>query len=43
MNIEEKGFSSDKYVRVGKEIFGEFFDNPEYSKKSMELFCVVKI
>ena len=36
--LASKGFPAEKYVRVGKEIFKEFFDDSEYYKRSMEFF-----
>jgi len=38
--LKKKGYPANKYVRVGMEIFGEFFDNPEYYLNSLELFSV---
>lgn len=38
--LAKKGFPAENYVRVGKEIFEEFFDNPDYYKRSLDLFRV---
>mgnify|MGYP001260431454 CR=1 FL=1 len=38
--LAKKGFPAEKYVRVGKEIFEEFFDNSDYYKRSLDLFRV---
>ena len=37
-NLEVRGFSPDKYLKVGKEIFEEFFDDPNYYKRALTLF-----
>ena len=38
--LNKKGYPAEKYVRVGLEIFGEFFNDPDYYKRSMDLFRV---
>lgn len=37
-NLEVRGFSPDKYLKVGKEIFEEFLDNADYYKQALTLF-----
>jgi len=37
-NLEVRGFSPDKYLKVGKEIFEEFFNDPNYYKRALTLF-----
>ena len=36
--LESKGFKPEKYVRIGQAIFEEFFNEPQYYKKSLKLF-----
>lgn len=36
--LRDEGLDPKKYLKVGKEIFEEFFDNSEYFKDALELF-----